>query len=84
MSRSACIELAELTGVDPDELVEWWEERAAIREYDGGQPRPEAEHDALEDMRAMLELGPWIVGERKGPKSAATIAEPPASKRASE
>jgi hypothetical protein len=84
MSRSACIELAELTGVDPDELVEWWEERAAIREYDGGQPRPEAEQDALEDMRAMLELGPWIVGERRGPKSAAMIAEYAAGKRASE
>lgn len=69
MSRSACIELASRAGVDPDELVEWWEERAAVREYDGGQPRFEAESDALDDMRAMLELGPWLV-ERKGPKAA--------------
>ena len=61
MSRVACIQLAETAGVDPDELIEWWEERAAVREYDGGQPRPEAEHDALEDMRAMLEIGPWIL-----------------------
>jgi hypothetical protein len=58
MSRDACIELARRAGVDPDELVEWWEERASVREYDGGQARPEAESDALEDMRAMIEVGP--------------------------
>jgi hypothetical protein len=75
MSREACIELAEAAGVDADELVEWWEERAAVREYDGNQPRPEAEHDALEDMRAMLEVGPWILGKRKGPRSVPVSAE---------
>ena len=69
MLRPACIELASRAGVDPDELVEWWEERAAVREYDGGQSRPEAEADALDDMRAMLEVGPWIL-DRKGPKPA--------------
>jgi hypothetical protein len=74
MSREACIELARRVGVDPDELVEWWAERAAVREYDGGQPRPEAEADALEDMRAMIEVGPWIL-ERKGPKSAGPAAD---------
>jgi hypothetical protein len=75
MSREACIELARGAGVDPDELVEWWEERASVREYDGGQPRPEAEADALADMRAMLDLGPWMIGsERKGPRSATPVA----------
>ncbi|MEO8706070.1 MAG: hypothetical protein ABI867_38935 [Kofleriaceae bacterium] len=73
MSREACIELATSAGVDPDELVEWWEERASVREYDGGQARPEAESDALEDMRAMIEVGPWIL-ERKGPRSVASPA----------
>jgi hypothetical protein len=37
--RAAVVELAEKSGVDPDELVEWWAERAAIREIDGGQSR---------------------------------------------
>lgn len=68
MSREACLELARRAGVDPDELVEWWEERASVREYDGGQPRPEAEADALADVRAMVDLGPWMV--RKGPRAA--------------
>lgn len=27
-----------------------WEERAAIREYDGGQPREEAERDAYQEV----------------------------------
>jgi len=75
MSRSACIELAERAGVDPDELVEWWSECAAVREYDGGQSRQAAEQGALEDMQRLLELGPWIVGERRGPRSAAPAQE---------
>lgn len=29
-----------------------WEERAAIREYDGGQPRSEAEADAYTEVMA--------------------------------
>lgn len=29
---------------------EWWEERAAIREYDGGQSREDAERDAWTDV----------------------------------
>jgi hypothetical protein len=29
---------------------EWWEERAAIREYCGGQSRQDAERDALTDI----------------------------------
>lgn len=75
MSRDACIELAGRAGVDPDELLEYWSERAAIREHDGGQPRDEAERDALEDMRELITLGPWVLGERKGPKSVAPTAK---------
>ena len=70
MSKQACIELAERAGVDPDELVEYWEERAAIREADGGQSREDAELAALDDMRDMIAIGPWVLGKRKGPKSA--------------
>jgi len=75
MSRDACIALAEQAGLDSDELVEWWSERAAVREYDGGQARDEAELAALDDVRQMIELGPWIVGERRGPRSAAPTAD---------
>jgi hypothetical protein len=34
----------------PEELLEAWEERAAIREYDGGFSRPHAEALALLDL----------------------------------
>jgi hypothetical protein len=74
VSREACIELAERAGVDPEELLEYWSERAAIRELDGGQPRDDAERGALEDVRELIAIGPWVVGERKGPKSAAPVA----------
>ena len=61
MSREACVELARTLGVDANELVEQWTERAAIREFEGGQSRADAERDALEDVR---------VAARKGPRSA--------------
>jgi hypothetical protein len=67
--RAAVIQLAEQSGVDPDELVEYWAERAAIREIDGGQTREDAEQGALGDIRELLAVGDWML-ERKGPKSA--------------
>jgi len=67
MSRDAVIELATSSGVDPEDLLEYWGERAAIREIDGGQSRDEAERDALEDLRELLALGHWML--RKGPRS---------------
>jgi hypothetical protein len=67
--RTAVIDLAREAGVDPDELYEWWSERAAIREIDGEQSREDAERGALEDMREMLALGAWML--RKGPRSVA-------------
>jgi hypothetical protein len=39
--------------LDPDWRVEW-EERAAIREYDGGLPRARAEAMALADIIALM------------------------------
>jgi hypothetical protein len=48
--------------------VAFWEERAAIREYDGGQTRADAERDAFDDLRTTLHV---TVGDeaRRGPKS---------------
>jgi len=57
MSHQACVELARRLGRDPDDVVERWTERAAIREYDGGQDRASAERDALDDIRRELEPG---------------------------
>jgi hypothetical protein len=62
MSREACIELARTLGVDTDVVIEQWTERAAIREFEGNQPRALAERDALDDVRLLY---------RKGPRSAA-------------
>ena len=62
MSRDACLELARTLGCDGEALVEAWAERAAIREFDGGQPRPDAERDALEDVRRAHRMGPRSAG----------------------
>jgi hypothetical protein len=37
-----------------DEVIETWRERAAIREYDGGYSRAEAETLAMDDTRDLL------------------------------
>ncbi len=65
MSRGGCGQLARALGVDANALVEEWAERAAIREFEGGQARADAERDALEDVRA---------AHRKGPRSAGSHA----------
>ena len=39
----------------PDDQLENWNERAAIREYDGGYTREEAERLATEDMEGRNE-----------------------------
>jgi len=72
MSRDACLELARTLGVDADLLVEQWAERAAIREFEGGQTRADAERDALDDVSAL---------HRKGPRSTAASAGTDAKKR---
>lgn len=65
-----CIELAERLGLAAEGVLELWAERAAIREYEGGQSRADAETAAVDDVRAALAT-PIVVGERKGPRSAA-------------
>jgi hypothetical protein len=74
--RDQCRELAVRVGRDPDELVEWWAERAAIREIDGGLPRAEAERAAFEDLRASLDATSIVGDERRGPRAAASTAVP--------
>lgn len=46
--------LAVRYGRKPDEVIERWSERAAMREYDGGMTRIEAEGAALADVRRWL------------------------------
>jgi hypothetical protein len=68
--RDQCVELAHRFGRDPDEVVEWWAERAAIREVEGGQARDDAEREALAEVREMLERAvSAVAGDRKGPRS---------------
>jgi hypothetical protein len=46
------IRLPNLDGsFDPDDAYEWFAERAAIRQYDGGLPRERAEAAALADTK---------------------------------
>jgi hypothetical protein len=74
--RDQCLELARQTGRDGEDLVEWWAERAAIREIDGGQPRAEAELDALEELRA------YVAAPRRGPlRAGSTLASVTTTKR---
>jgi hypothetical protein len=42
--------VAKRSGRPLAEVIENWEERAAIREYMGGQKRAHAERDALDDV----------------------------------
>jgi hypothetical protein len=71
MSLEQCAELARARGLDVEAVVEAWTERAAIREYDGGQSRAAAEHDAFDDVQALFETAPLVVaGPRRGPQSA--------------
>lgn len=42
--------IAKRSGRTVDDVTELWNERAAIREYDGGKRRKEAEQLALDDV----------------------------------
>jgi hypothetical protein len=72
-AMNECIELAERLGLSPESVLELWAERAAIREYEGNQSRTDAEAAAVDDVRAQL-ASPIVIGERKGPRSAAPAA----------
>lgn len=52
MSRLALI--ARRSGRSIDDVLELWAERAAIREYDGGMKRREAERAAEDDVAGMV------------------------------
>ena len=46
-------------GCPADLAADWrveWEERAAIRQYDGGQPREDAEIDALDEITGRMAM----------------------------
>jgi hypothetical protein len=69
-AMNECLALAERLGLPAETVLEQWAERAAIREYEGGQSRTDAEAGAVEDVRLALAT-PIVVGDRKGPRSAA-------------
>ncbi len=50
----AIAEIARACGRDVAELLDIWDERAAIREYDGCTDRARAEADAVTDVEAMF------------------------------
>ena len=58
MKRAVDERIQELIDRLPEELLEAWQERSAIREYDGGFSRPHAEALALLDL---LESDPDIL-----------------------
>jgi len=68
MSREGCIELARRLGLDSDQVLEWWSERAAVREFDGGLTREAAELAAFDDLRLELDSTSFASGDRRGPK----------------
>jgi hypothetical protein len=70
MSRAACIALAERLGLAVDDVLEWWAERAAVREFEGGQPRAAAELAAFDDARLHFDTTAFTGRERKGPIAA--------------
>jgi hypothetical protein len=57
VSASVIRELAARHGLDGDELVEVWEERAAIREYLAGFTRRSAELWAIGDVERIYRIG---------------------------
>jgi hypothetical protein len=45
-----------LPTIDPENIREFYEERAGVREFDGGMPRSLAERYAFEDTMAFFYL----------------------------
>lgn len=54
-TEDAVRDLARRAGRSEADLLEAWAERAAVREFDGGQRRVSAEADALDDVRQKYE-----------------------------
>lgn len=74
-TSNAIERLAATRGVPVLEAQEFWAERAAIREYDGGVSREAAERGALEDLEIWVALWIQIKGE-PGPQMALPSAHP--------
>lgn len=51
--HEAIAEIARAVGVDVSDMLDDWDHRAAVMEYDGYVSRAEAERIAVEDIRAM-------------------------------
>lgn len=49
-TRQAVLDYARKRRLDERDVLEWWTERAAVREYDGGTQRDEAERLAMVDV----------------------------------
>ena len=52
--ESAAIELAQEFGADVADVLELYDERSGVREYEGNVSRAEAESGALQDVRDIL------------------------------
>ncbi len=52
--HEACAEIAKATGRDVYEIVDCWDERASMRQYDGNADRESAERLAMDDVRAIF------------------------------
>jgi hypothetical protein len=61
-------DLAHEDGRELEDVFEMWSERAALREYDGGMSRGDAEHAAFIDVKTML------ASSRRGPRSVGSRA----------
>ncbi len=68
----ACVDLARRFHRNPEDVVDWWRERAAIREFEGGQTRDEAERDELADVEALLGGDGLVRGDRRSAQQSAT------------
>lgn len=52
--HEAIAEIARAAGRDVVEMLDCWDERAAIRQYEGGADRATAERDAVTDIEAQF------------------------------
>lgn len=50
------VEIAKRYGLDVDDMIEWFEERAAVRRWDGGYDNEEAERLAVGDVEEIAAL----------------------------
>lgn len=50
----------------PGDWICWFEERAAVREYDGGQPREHAEAEALRETIEAMGTGGFSISRALG------------------